>query len=96
MELIQQAAAVTAVMLLLAGALWWAKGRGLASIGGGRRAERRMEAVERLALGPQHGLWLVRVGGRGILVGISPSGCSVLESGEWSRFEALPQREVRP
>jgi hypothetical protein len=53
--------------------------------------------VERLALGPQHGVWLVRVGGRGILVGLSPAGCSVLESGDWSRFETpRPAGEERP
>lgn len=86
MEVMEQAAAVAAVLALLAATLWWLKRRGLAAVPGKRR-RRRLEAVERLPLGPQHGLCLVRVGDRGILVGLSPSGCNVLESGAWNRFE---------
>ena len=65
--------------------LW---GGGGAWSGGRGRAPRRLEAVERLALGPQHGIYLVRVGGRGMVVGVSPQACHVLDSGEWGRFEA--------
>lgn len=96
MELFRQAAGVAAVMLLLFAALWWLKRRGLASYPGARRASRRLEAVERLALGPQHGLYLVRVGGRGMVLGVSPQACQVLDSGEWSRFETPVSAEVRP
>lgn len=97
MELFRQVTGVAAVLLLLFAALWWLKRRGLASYPGGRRA-RRLEAVERLSLGPQHGLCLVRAGGRGILLGLSPQGCHMIESGEWSRYECAPLApgEVRP
>jgi hypothetical protein len=43
--------------------------------------------VERLMLGPQHSLHLVRLAGRGLLVGTSPAGCAVLESFEWASLE---------
>jgi flagellar biogenesis protein FliO len=94
MEVMEQAAAVVTVLALLAAALWWLKGRGLAAVPG-RRRQRRLLAVERLPLGPQHGLCLVRVGERGILLGLSPNGCSVLESGEWSRYESGGTGESR-
>lgn len=38
----------------------------------------RLEAVERLVLGPQHSLHVVRFGEEEILVGRSPSGLAVL------------------
>ena len=87
LQLIRQVAGVAATMLFLAAAVWWLRRRGLVRIPSARRAARRLEAVERLPLGPQHTLCLVRIGGRGVLVGLSPSGCHVLETGEWSRFE---------
>jgi len=93
MELVRQAAGVAAVMLLLGAALWWLKSRGMAQWAGQRRKARRLEAVERLPLGPQHALYLVRMGGRGILIGLSPAGCSVLDSGAWGHFE---DPEARP
>ena len=85
MEEIRQALAVVLVMGLLAAATWWLRRKGLARVGPSRPG-RRLEVAERLALGPQHALCLVRAGERGFLVGLSPAGCQVLESGEWSRF----------
>ena len=74
-------------MLLLAASLWWLRRKGLAGIGrtGGRK--RALEAVERLPLGPQHSLHLVKLAGRGLLVGTSPAGCVVLESFDWAAVE---------
>jgi flagellar biogenesis protein FliO len=87
LEWIRQTAGVAVAMLLLAGAAWWLKRSGPMARGIARgRGRRRLEAVERLPLGPQHTLWLVRVGARGMLVGLSHAGCTVLESGEWERF----------
>jgi len=41
-------------------------------------SSRRLEAVERLALTPQHALHLVRVQGREILVATHPKGCTIM------------------
>ena len=37
-----------------------------------------MEVVERLSMGPNHALHLVRVGGRTVVVATSPGGCQLL------------------
>lgn len=39
---------------------------------------RRMEVLERLSMGPQHALHLVRIAGRSVLVATSPGGCQLL------------------
>lgn len=88
LEWIRQTAGVAFTLLLVAAAVWWLRRRGLAGMSAARRAGRRLEAVERLPLGPQHTLCLVRMGARGILVALSPAGCTVLESAEWGRFES--------
>ena len=52
------------VLLLLGATLWVLRRRGLAGVSLARTgsAARRMECLERLPLGPQHTLHLVRVG----------------------------------
>jgi flagellar biogenesis protein FliO len=47
-----------------------------------------MQSVERLGLGAQHSLHLVRVGEQAMLVASFPSGCALIAS--------LPWREVEP
>ena len=82
MEEIQQVLGVVAVLALLGGALWWLRRKGLAQFnvrgpGGGKT--KSMKVVERLALTPQHSLYLVRVAGRTMLIAASPGGCSILD-----------------
>jgi flagellar biosynthetic protein FliO len=73
--------AVGAVLALLAATLWWLRRRGLAWLLPARKAaRRRMECLERLPLGPQHTLHLVRLGDRAMLVAASPAGCTLVES----------------
>ena len=80
MEVIQQIAAVGLVLLLLAGSLWVLWRRGFAAIAiSGKPSERRLRSLERLQLGPQHTLHLVRVDGRELLVASSPSGCALVD-----------------
>ncbi|HUP03976.1 MAG TPA: flagellar biosynthetic protein FliO [Bryobacteraceae bacterium] len=77
----QQALAILFVLGLLAGALWLLRSKGLVRGGGMglvRSGSRRMQAVERLALTPQHSLHLVSVAGKVLLIGVSPGGCAVL------------------
>ena len=80
MEAIQQMAAVAVVLLLLGATLWVLRRRGLASLSlGNRPVGRRLQCLERLPLGPQHTLHLVRVGETELLLASSPSGCSLVE-----------------
>lgn len=82
MEAIQQTLVVVFVLGLLGATLYWLRRQGVVRIDGkgmGRGSPRRMQAVERLALTPQHSLHLVNVGGRVLLIAVSPGGCSVLD-----------------
>jgi flagellar biosynthetic protein FliO len=80
MEALQQIGAVAVVLGLLACALWWLRRRGLASLAfPARRSGRSLESLERLTLGPQHVLHLVRFRDRVLLLAASPGGCSLLD-----------------
>jgi flagellar biosynthetic protein FliO len=81
MEVIEQMAAVAVVLLLLGATLWALRRRGFAGVALARRsAGRRMECVERLSLGPQQILHLVRLGETELLLASSPSGCTLLKT----------------
>ena len=81
MEVMQQMMAVVLVLTLLGGSLWWLRRRGFAGMTLARRGDtRRLVCLERLPLGPQHTLLLVRVGETELLLSASPSGCSLLET----------------
>lgn len=83
----RQVLAVSGTMLLLAAFLWWLRRKGVGRPGSRGSHAHDLQAVERLMLGPQHSLHLVRVAGRGLLVGTSPAGCAVLESFAWASLE---------
>ena len=92
MDAIGQFTAVAGVLGLLLACLWWLRRRGVAPGVVRRRGGRRLEILERLPLGPQHSLHLVRVGGATLLVASSPSGCTLMErlpASEISGPEAL-------
>jgi flagellar biosynthetic protein FliO len=93
MEVFQQAVAVVAVLGLLAATLWWLRRRGLAGVVPGRKpGGRRLEALERLSLGPQQTLHLVRVGETALLLASSPAGCTLMQSFPSSQIESCPCR----
>jgi flagellar biogenesis protein FliO len=95
MDVIREIAAVTFVLGLLGALLWRLRRRGLAGILPlARPRARQLECVERLALGPQHAIHLIRLGGRGLLVTSSPSGCALMESFPWREFDG-PREAVR-
>jgi flagellar biogenesis protein FliO len=91
METIQQTGAVAAVLALLLLTLWWLRRRGLAGVVSlplARKANARcMESLERLPLGPQHTLHLVRLGGAAFLISASPAGCALLHRADWQEIE---------
>jgi flagellar biogenesis protein FliO len=68
--------------------LFFLKRRGVASFNGlatlsGRgqgAVSRQLKVVERLPLGPQHTLHLVRVGERTILVATTPGSCQIMDA----------------
>ena len=89
MELVSQMAAVTAVLGLLAATLWWLRRRGIAGlVPASRLGKRRLECLERLPLGPQQTLHLVRFGESVLLLASSPSGCALVEK--------LPAGAIQP
>ena len=79
MDFGQQYAGVAAVLGLLAASLWWLRRRGFAAVTAGRRG-RRLEALERLPLSPQHTLHAVRIGATVVVVACSPGGCALLQT----------------
>jgi flagellar biogenesis protein FliO len=82
MDAISPLAAAVLVPALLGGALLLLKRRGAAVFHLPRMAgadPRRIEVLERVALGPHHALHLVRVADRHIVVGTSPSSCQLLD-----------------
>ena len=78
--------AAMGILVILCATLWWLRRRGYAAIAS-RRGDRRMEALERLPLAPQHTLHLVRIGRTVALVATSPGGCALLQT--------LPGEEAR-
>jgi flagellar biosynthetic protein FliO len=83
MELINQVAAVVAVLGALGAMAWWLRRRGPLERPSFRKSNtKRLESLERLPLGPHQTLHLVRIGSRALLVAATPSGCSLLDSVE--------------
>ena len=80
MDEVRQMAAVALVLVLLALTLWWLRRRGIAGMVPARRQGRKLECLERLALGPHHSLHLVRLGETALLVASSPGGCALVRS----------------
>lgn len=91
MDAMQQIAAVATVLALLGGTLWWLRRRGFAVPSSGRRgAGKRLQCLERIPLGPQQTLHLVRLGDRALLVASSPAGCALLHNLEWRDIAGEP------
>jgi flagellar biogenesis protein FliO len=83
MDVPGQALAVLLVFALLAAAVWkLGRGAGTGSLkmpwSRAGTSGRALEAVERVALTPQHAIHLIRFEGRDLLVSTHPQGCSLL------------------
>jgi flagellar biogenesis protein FliO len=82
-DILRQLSAVLFVFALLGAAVWLSARRRGALLPGGtmlRRTIGAMTVVERVRLTPQHSVHLLRVGRRGLLVAVHPSGCTLLEA----------------
>jgi flagellar biosynthetic protein FliO len=89
MDVMEQVTAIAVVLLLLGATLWWLRRRGIAMIGLPQRANgRRMECLERVPLGPQNTLFLVRLGNTELVVASSPAGCSLVHTRPHQEREA--------
>jgi flagellar biogenesis protein FliO len=75
MDVVQPLAAIVLVMALLGGVLLILKKRGAASA----TVPHWLEVVERVSLGPQHELHLVRAGERVLLVVTGPNSSQFLD-----------------
>jgi len=88
--MLQQFLAVFLVLGLLVGALWLARRKGFASVRlplvRSSAPGRNMQVIERVTLSAQHSLHLVSLGGRLIVVGVSPGGLS--------RVAVLPAKAI--
>ncbi len=94
MDLIGQMASVGAVLALLALLLWWLRRRGIAAVVPRRGGRRRLENLERLPLGPQHTLHLIRLGEQALLVASSPGGCTLLATSPCNEVGPLNGAEL--
>ena len=91
MDLIGQMASVAAVLGLLGLTLWWLRRRGWSAPALPRRGGRHLvESLERLPLGPQHSLHLIRLGEQVLLVACSPAGCTVVANRPWRELGGGP------
>jgi flagellar biogenesis protein FliO len=91
-----QVLAVFLVLGLLGAVLWLLRSRGLARFTGpGRRKSRHLEAIARLPLTPQHSVHLIRVSDHAILLALSPTGCTVVESLPWNQAAELEIAQPR-
>ena len=92
MEITDPMPALAGVLTVLAAALWWLRKKGAVRFRScARRAPRRLESIERLALSPHHALHLVRLDDRAILVAQSPSGLALLERPESANSRAMAE-----
>ena len=92
MEMTDPMPAVAGVLAVLAAALWWLRKKGAVRWRPqARRATRRLQSIERLALSPHHALHLVRLDDRAILVAQSPAGLALLERPENAAPRAMAE-----
>ena len=81
MDTIQPVIAAVFVMGLLLVVLLALRKKGMLNFAVSQNGKtgKRIELIERVALGPQHALHLVRAGDRCVLIVTAPSSCQVLD-----------------
>jgi flagellar biogenesis protein FliO len=71
---------VAGTFAMLGAALFWLRRRGWAHFSSASRrcATKRLESLEKIAVGPNQWIHLLRLGDRAMVVSVSPSGCRFL------------------
>ena len=96
-QIVGNGAAVILVLALLLLSVWMLRKKGLAHFTAGSlltQRQRRLSVVERLPLTPQHSLYLVQMTDQLLLLGSSPAGISLIETGGGAkRSPRLPGME---
>jgi flagellar biogenesis protein FliO len=98
MEIFRQVLAIGLVFGLLGAAVWTLRRKGFAprcALPAAKRRAARVTVVDRVALSPQHGLHLVRIGGRALLIAAHPAGCTVLEAMPWEAAARAPEVQAQ-
>ena len=78
MDIVRQSLAITFVFALLWGALWFLRKKGAAGFPKRHSGARLLESVAKLPLSGQHSVHVVRVGDRELVLGLHPSGVTLL------------------
>ena len=95
----EQTAAVFVVLAILIATLWFLRQKGLATLKVSlpRKMARGslLQVVERVSLTPQHSLHLVRLGDRVLLVGVSPTGCTGIDSFPAAQYPHFANTEAQ-
>jgi len=78
MDIVRQSLAITFVFALLWGALWFLRKKGSVGFPKRHNGGRLLESVARLSLSGQHSVHIVRAGGRELILGVHPSGVTLL------------------
>jgi flagellar biosynthetic protein FliO len=80
MDIVRQSLAITLVFALLAAALWLLRKKGAIRIGSrnARGTSGVLELRGKVALSQQHSIHLVRIGRRDLVLGLHPSGITLL------------------
>ena len=95
MDIVRQILAVVFVFAMLWMALWLLRRKGAVRIGPRKGEPQRIESRCKVALSAQHSLHLIRFGEREVLVGLHPSGFTVICEASAVRADAN-QNEALP
>jgi flagellar biogenesis protein FliO len=98
MEIFRQVLAMGLVFGLLGAAVWAMRRKGFApryALPAAKRRAARVMVVDRVGLSPQHGLHLVRIGDRALLIAAHPAGCTVLEALPWETVARAPEVQAQ-
>jgi flagellar biogenesis protein FliO len=90
-DLVQQMAVAGLVLALLAAVLWFLRRKGWSIAPARPAGGRRLVSLERLRLGPQHTLHLVRLGRSALLLAATPSGCTLVQAVPSAELENTPE-----